>query len=242
MGFDFRLPSITGATERERLRQVESYLYQFVEQLQWAMNNIATSQPTPVASASTSSAQSASKTTDKTTVFADIKPLIIKSADIVNAYYEEINSRLEGEYVAESDFGIYREQTAQDIVKNSTDIEQFFSNLQEIITDIESINFTLAEVNARIKSGLLYHDENGLPVYGLEVGQKNYIDGVEVFNKYARFTSNRLSFYDQNDTEVAYISNYKIYITHAEVTGTLKLGGYLVDTTNGLAFKWVGRG
>lgn len=240
MGFDFRLPSITGATERERLRQVESYLYQFVEQLQWAMNNIATSQPTSVASSSTNSAQN--KPADSTVDFASLKPLIIKSADIVNAYYEEISKRLEGEYVAKSDFGDYREQTSQDIVENSKEIERSFSSIQEILTDIENLTFSLAEVNARIKSGLLYHDENGLPVYGLEVGQKNYIDGVEVFNKYARFTSNRLSFYDQNDTEVAYISNYKIYITHAEVTGTLKLGGYLVNTTNGLAFKWVGRG
>ena len=74
------------------------------------------------------------------------------------------------------------------------------------------------------------------------VGQKNVIDGEEVFRKYARFTSDRLSFYDQNDVEVAYISDYKIHISHAEVTGTLKLGGYLVDTSNGLTFKWVGRG
>jgi hypothetical protein len=79
-------------------------------------------------------------------------------------------------------------------------------------------------------------------VYGLEIGQRNKIDGEEVFNKYARFTSDRLSFYDQNDTEIAYISDYKLHINHAEVLGTLKIGGYLIDTTKGLTFKWVGRG
>ena len=118
----------------------------------------------------------------------------------------------------------------------------FYSNLQEVITDIENINFKLLDVKAHIRSGLLYNDDKGIPIYGLEIGQKNIIDGVEVFNKYAQFTSDRLSFFDQNDIEVAYISDFKIHITNAEVTGSLKLGGYIIETTNGLAFKWVGRG
>ena len=78
-------------------------------------------------------------------------------------------------------------------------------------------------------------------MHGLEIGQTSTIDGEEVFNKFARFTAGRLSFYDQNGYEVAYISDYKIYITHAEVTGSLKIGGYLIDTSKGLTFKWVGR-
>lgn len=40
MRVDLRFPKITEATEREQLAQVKSYLYQLVEQLQWAFNNI----------------------------------------------------------------------------------------------------------------------------------------------------------------------------------------------------------
>ena len=65
---------------------------------------------------------------------------------------------------------------------------------------------------------------------------------MEVFNKYARFTAGRLSFYDKNDIEVAYISDYKLYITNAEIKGTLKLGAFLIDTSKGFRLKWVGRG
>ena len=96
-------------------------------------------------------------------------------------------------------------------------------------------------MNAHIKPGILYY-EDGIPVYGLEIGQKNTIDGVEVFNKYARFTSNKLSFYDQNGTEVAYISDYKLYITNMEITGTAKFGAFLLNTTKGFRLKCVGRG
>jgi hypothetical protein len=79
-------------------------------------------------------------------------------------------------------------------------------------------------------------------VYGVEIGQKNTIDGEEVFNKFARFTADRLSFYDQNDSEVAYISDYKLYIRNAEITSSLKIGGF-VDTvmpSGDVVTKWVG--
>lgn len=238
---DFRLPSITGS-ETEQLSQIRSFLYQFIPQLQWAMSQLNTTAGSAYVVKKENKAAEQKESFNAEVAFGALKPLIIKSADIVQAYYEEISSRIVGSYVAESDFGAFVEKTEQEIVQSSTDIERIFSDMQGILTDLEALNFTLAEVNAHIKSGLIYYDDEGIPVYGLEIGQRNTIDGEEVFNKFARFTSDRLSFYDQNDTEVAYISDYKLYITNAEVTGTLKLGGFLVDTSKGLTIKWVGRG
>lgn len=242
MGFDLRLPSITGATEREQLSQIKSYLYQLTQQLQWALNTVETaSAPNKVASQASQNVIVQSKEEDAEVTFNSLKSLIIKSADIVDAYYEEIGKRLSGSYVASSDFGTFVDETESKLDANSTNIKQSYADIKKIISDVEDLNFSLSESQAHIKSGLLYNDDNGIPVYGLEIGQRNTVDGKETFNKYARFTSDRLSFYDQNDTEVAYISDYKIHITHAEVQGTLKLGGYLIDTSKGLTFKWVGR-
>lgn len=238
---DFRLPSITGS-ETEQLSQIRSFLYQFIPQLQWALTQLDTTAGSAYVVKKENKAAEQKESFNAEVAFGALKPLIIKSADIVQAYYEEISSRIVGSYVAESDFGAFVEKTEQEIVQSSTDIEQIFYDMQGILTDLETLNFTLAEVNAHIKSGLIYYDDDGIPVYGLEIGQRNTIDGEEVFNKFARFTSDRLSFYDQNDTEIAYISDYKLYITNAEVTGTLKLGGFLVDTSKGLTIKWVGRG
>jgi len=72
--------------------------------------------------------------------------------------------------------------------------------------------------------------------------QRNEIYGEEVFNKYARFSSEKLSFYDRNDNEVAYISDKKLYIMDVEVTGSLSIGGF-IDTAladGGVVTKWVG--
>lgn len=243
MGYDFRMPSIKG-TDREQLAQIRSYLYQFIPQLQMALNALDTTAASNYIAPQQKTVSEPQKTASAVVAFNDLKPLIIKSADIVNAYYEEISSKLEGMYVAESDFGTFLEKTEQEINQSSTEIEQLFTNTQAILTDIENLDFTLAEVNAHIKSGLLYYDDNESPIYGIEIGQKNIVDGEEVFNKYARFISDRLSFYDQNGTEVAYISDYKLYIRSLEITVSIKFGGYVdtVTADGGVITKWVGRG
>jgi F0F1-type ATP synthase membrane subunit b/b' len=119
-------------------------------------------------------------------------------------------------------------------------IEDAESRLQGKIDSVKEI---LVEVQAYIKSGLLdYDDSTGIPIYGVEVGQTNEVNGEEVFNKYARFTSDRLSFFDQNGQEVAYISDRKLFIKHAEITDSLAIGGF-VDTVmanKSIVTKWVG--
>ena len=108
--------------------------------------------------------------------------------------------------------------------------------------DIEN---TTISVKAYINSGLLYYDDSGVPIYGLEIGQRTEENGAETFNKYARFTANKLAFFDQNGNEVAYISDRKLYITDVEIKGTFREGGFkdTVNPTNGeVVTKWVGIG
>lgn len=244
MSFNFRLPNITATSPEGKLQQMQSFLYQTVEQLNWALNTIETGTGSGNMVMHGATAGTTQDTNNSTVNFNELKSLIIKSAEIVNAFYEKISARLSGEYVAQSDFGTFVEQTEQRLEASSTAIEQVYTNIQEIITDIENVEHLLIEVNAHIKSGLLYYDEDGAPVYGLEIGQRNEIDGVEVFNKYARFTSEKLSFYDSNGSEVAYISDKKLYISHVEVTGSFSQGGFVDMTLPDLSVvtKWIGGG
>lgn len=242
MSTNIRLPNITAKTEAGKLAQMQGYMYQLVEQLNMALQTVSQGANSTPVNEKAAGGSAAAKEAEAQATFNSIKSLIIKSADIVNAYYDKINARLEGLYVAASDFGIYAEQTSQDIKATSTAIEQFYTDLQQIVTDIENVEHTLIEVNAHIKSGLLYYDDAGAPVYGLEIGQRTEIDGVETFNKYARFTSDKLAFYDQNDNEVAYISDQKLYITHVEITGSLKEGGFvdIILDDGSVVTKWAG--
>lgn len=257
MSVEIRLPNITGDSAPAQLAQIKNYLYQLVGQLNYALSTMESGTGMLDASGNAVSVSTEQKE-DPVSTFNSIKALIIKSADIVTAYYEEISKRLEGVYVAEATFpdGIatFIEKTSNDVIANSTYIKQMYENVQKISSSVTGIEDALTKVNALIKTGLLYYVgedgkeydselENGTPVYGVEVGQTvTDEDGNELFNKFARFVANRLSFYDQNNDEVAYISDYKLYITNAEVTGTIKLGAFEIPTERGFTLRWVGKG
>ena len=57
----------------------------------------------------------------------------------------------------------------------------------------------------------------------------------------AKLNNQKLSFYD-GDTEVAYISNNKLYITNGEIQNNLQIGKYqwITDSTGRMSLKWVG--
>lgn len=265
MSFDITLPNINAPTEEGKNAQMRSYLYQLAEQLKYALNALDTEAANRMVQQAARSAASAKTPDEVLADFNAIKALVITSADIVEAYYEKISEKFSGLYVAKSSFpngdeAAFIEQTQQEIVKNSTDITQNFTNVQSILGDIKGFGSETITVNACIKTGLLcelskdeaekYGMPIGTPLYGLEVGQiVEDGNGNEVFNKYARFTAGRLSFYGTSGDELGYFSGKKLHVGSVEISGAvieraeigeLDLGGYHTDTSKGIAFKWKG--
>ena len=235
MAIDIPRPNINATTEAGRLEQVRSYLYQMAEQLNFALNSVENKMETVVLE---TSKQSSGDPTPEETLknFSSIKALIIKSADIVDKYYEEISKRLEGMYVAESEFGTYKEDTSAILKATSDKVEAAFSNIQQIISAVENIQNQYTYTNAYIRAGVLYEDE--YPIYGIEVGQTTTANGEEVFNKFARFSAEKLSFYNAYGQEMGYFSDSTLYITHARFGGDIYHGGYRIDSSDGLAYIW----
>lgn len=239
---NIRLPNITSNTEQGQLLQMKSYLHQLVQDLNWVLTAIESGNNAQVAKKNASG--NAVTKDEFTTSFNELKSLIVKSSQTVMAYSEMAEEKYGSMYVAQSDFGTYKEEAEQRIAENSTSIEQFFTNMQEIITDLDTLEHSMINVSANIKSGVLDHDDSGVPIYGVEIGQRTEIDGVEVFDKIARFTSDRLSFFDQNDNEVAYISDRKLFINQAEIKYSFRMGGFMdtVQADGSIVTKWVGTG
>lgn len=239
MSINLRLPNITAQNDAGKLAQVQSYMYQLVEQLNWALNTIETvgtgnGTALPTVRVQQSEALSPEEAQD---TFNSIKALIIKSADIVMAYEKTILTDFDGKYFADSDFGTYLEETNRKIEENSKGVTETYSNIQTINTNLGNLEEDVRTTNAYIKRGLLGYDNNGYAVYGIEVGETK--DGA--FSKYARFTADRLSFYDVYGAEVAYIGAGCLYIVGKSVfLGEVQFGGYNADTADGLAFTWIG--
>jgi hypothetical protein len=258
---NIRLPNITEQTDRGKLEQIRSYLYQLAGELNWALGNIDSQADEAKQKIEATKEQNNAVALAQAT-FSEVKSLIIKSADIVNAYYEEISRRLEGVYVAQSDFGTYKQETAVTLDANSEHINLLFDNqqtLQENVDgveeDVEGINgvlktdaegTTIIGSEAWCKIGVLDYEDSGFPIYGMEIGQVNTENEETVYKKFAQYRSDGVHLFDQNGIEVATISDFKLRITNAEIitakiTDSLKLGGYAISTNNGLAFKWEGR-
>lgn len=381
MKVDLRQPAFYG-TEKEKLQQMSDYLFQLKDQLQWAFENIEAdgivggggTSTTTVITQTTESTETRPPTEEEAELtFNAIKALIIKSADIVDAYYTEINSRLEEIYVASSDFGEFTGKTVADIARNSTAIsqnyasietlsvetdkriteareltgakienqgielkqkiegvtqdlidtanelsrnisevdgradvieqnaekirddlssatssisglardldqaqKQFSENLNEITGNDGPINSLRAQIaneketreksiadintslsrfetvynevdndresyalivksNGYVKSGKIYDEKNGIPVYGIEVGQAVEINGKTEYRGFARFVSNEIVFFDENNLRSAWLSKRRLHATEVEATEKQKIGGFvdMVDAVTG---------
>ena len=232
------LPQQLTGSDREQLQGMKTYLYQLAQALQFALGavekQIITVQDTAASAERT--LRSVSESQSPKTQFSSLKALIIKSADIVNAYYEEINRRLTGLYVSQSDFGTFRQETQQEIRENAEGITRSFSDMQAIEDTLAQVQSVVTQVNAWIKTGKLGEDENSVPIYGVEIGQQTEEDGIVVFQKFARLMADRLSFFDRNGVEVSFIGDETMHITRAQVSSLtagdasmqkLRIGEYL---------------
>ena len=240
MSIDIRLPNITASTESGKLQQMQSYMYQLVEQLNWALNTVQTAQEGNTSAVVYQQKQPATPQEAEDT-FNSIKALIIKSADIVKSYEDTILTNFNGTYFADSDFGTYLEQTSRSIEENSKGVTESYTRIESIDSRVVGVEDEVRTTNAYIRRGLLDNDK-----YGIEVGETSE-DGV--FRRYSRFTAEKVSFYDVNGNEVAYIgagdadkgNTNCLYITGKAVfLGEMQLGGYKTDTSDGLAFTWIG--
>lgn len=230
MSVELRLPNITATNTEGQVAQMQSYMHQLVQQLNWALSTIDTATQTDASNIALNDDIKGMSPEEAENTFNSIKSLIIKSADIVKAYEDTLTESFSGKYVAQSDFGTYLQETKLTIETDSKTITEYFENLQEITGSIED---EIKDQEAYIKRGEL---EDG--VYGIEVGETN---DEGVYKRYARFTADKLTFFDGDSNDVAYVGSNCLHIVgKAEFFGEIQMGKYKIDTSDGLAFTWVG--
>ena len=234
----YRLPNITGQTAEEMVRQMQSYLYQLVEQLNYAQDELSTAvfgtiNTVPNADGSTGQTMSEEEAKD---TFEAIKGFIIKSADIVYAYSQSITQILSGTYVAKSDYGTYKAETESRITTNSENITAQWNKTEAISKTVNALNDKTITTNAWLKAGNL-----GGSNWGLEIGQIEEVDNVAGFRKFAQFLPDGISFYlrDTNNP-VATFTTERLEIPAAYIRSYAQIGQYEINTKDGIAFKFIG--
>lgn len=230
--------------------EVYSYLFQMVQLLNLSVESI--SSGTVVQTVSSKGTSSEGTEIDNS--YDELKSLIIKTADNVSKEIVRMDSFVRENYVAQSEFGVYTQELSRELEDETPEaITQYYSFYSKLQANIDGVMAALEDytVNTEgyIRTGIVAY-ENGVPLLGVAVGQNltstttDIVDGqefpvVEEKNFRAVFTAQKLSFW-QDSTEVAYLSNNKLYITNSTVLENLQIGEWAVSSTNGLAFKWIG--
>ena len=247
------MPVAPAGSLQEQVTQQYLYLIHMAQQLNLALGQLEEAGGDGGGAAS-ARRQAAGRTGSASVEKADrqyetLRSMIIKTAAQVEKTSQELTARLQEEYVASSDFGQYISSLSAYLEANPEALTQYYSFVSDLKTNVEAVDAAFShykvDTEGYIRTGIVYY-EGAVPVYGVAVGQGltcREVDGekvVEQSNFRAVFTATRLSFW-QDATEVAYVSNNRLYITNITVLGGITMGKWTIGTAeNGLAFRWIG--
>ena len=247
------MPMTPAGSLQEQVTQQYAYLVQMAQQLNLALGQLeeSTGGGTGLASARRQAAsRMGGSTIDKAEQqYETLRSMIIKTAAQVEKSTQELTAQMKERYVASSDFGQYIAGLSAYLEANPAALTQYYSFVSDLKTNVEKVDAAFAhyklDTEGYIRTGIVYYD-GAAPVYGVAVGQDltcREVDGekvVEQSNFRAVFTATRLSFW-QDATEVAYVSNNRLYITNITVLGGITMGKWSIGTAeDGLVFRWIG--
>lgn len=266
-------------------KQVYDYLYQLQEYLALVLDGV-NDPGGAVVAASQTAAKAAGKAASAEIVqqVNYLKALIIKTADTVESHTKidlsnlrtlidnlgeviegdgglrAILMQIQGDYVAQSEFGAYSEAVAQQIEATANTLTQYIAYASELQANLDAVSadFTAWRIESEgyIRSGIVGYREDTTPIIGIAIGQNLTVlqdasgndvtvevDGVgykvvEQKGFRAIYAADELSFW-QDDIKVAYMSNNQLYITNVVALSRLTVGSWdFEDGANGLVIKW----
>ena len=247
------MPPYPNGSVQQQLTQQYSYLFQMAQQLNMALsaleggtvsNGSGSAQQRKSGGAAAAAGKAALENAEQ---FQNLRAMIVKTAKQVSRNMEQLETRLSEEYVASSQFGTYVQRLSAYLEANPEALTQYYSFCSDLAANVAAVDAAFStyklDTEGYIRTGIVYYD-GPAPVYGVAVGQNlttTEIDGqqvVEQNNFRAVFTAQRLSFW-QDSTEIAYVSNNRLYITNITVLGGIGIGKWSIGTAED-GFRWIG--
>ena len=201
---DFRYPFITEKDPAKQLKQIESYLHQLVDKLNTESRSSTGQDVLGKATASVQKKPNGQYKTPAEATFDEIKSLIIKSADIVDALYETYTKRLDGHYVSQSEYGVFVEQSMAEMKASadriSTTLQKIESldaadsefqsmtrkNMSQLAQQAENIQISVTSILTngvdKVKTQMGYtFDDEGLRIQRAGAAIENLLDNTGMY-------------------------------------------------------------
>jgi len=153
----------------------------------------------------------------------DIEHLELKLTDVhalINTSSDSIRQEVQANYAAANEVAQITEQLTTLSEQTEENFTWSVSRISEMQTDLDNATEATAEQLALIQTYMTFSES------GLVIGKTGNPFTFRVVN-------DRLAFY-MNNTEVAYLSNNKLYVTQAEILTRLQIGKFAFEPqTNG---------
>ena len=161
------MPPVLTGTPQQQLTAMRDYLVRMAQSLQTVqsvvekrVDGLTPAQRKEVASSVTQQA-------------ASLKSLIIKTAGVIRSSIEELETELHSSYVAESEFGEYRQYAEGKFTQTATEITELFNTDTNIRTDL--IDFK-SSIQGEIKRGLIIDPDTNEENIGIAISRKLYFE------------------------------------------------------------------
>lgn len=215
MAFYLNVPPVMPKSRdgQEGLERLRSYVFQTIETLNAGMKDFGAEGVLEEIDRAVNSNDNEETNGSLIASHNNIRSLIIKTADFAVKNSEEFRKILKSEYSASSDYGELIEKIENEITVNSEGINQLFRYTSGIRSEFGDFSTTSEQY---IKTGLLYYDDAGAPVFGVGVGNlstKIDANGETVLDKQnllTTTTAEELAFWNAGQ-KVAYINTNKMY-------------------------------
>ena len=163
----YELPPQLSGTPQQQIAALRDYLVRMAQSLQTVQD---------LTEKRTSSGISQAKNVLSANVAqqtASLKSLIVKTAGVIRSSIEELETELHSSYVAESEFGEYREYAEGKFTQTATDITEAFNQSTQIRTDL--LDFR-SSVQGEIRRGLIEDPDTGEENIGIAISRKLYFE------------------------------------------------------------------
>lgn len=238
-------PAPTGTLSQQMQKQY-AYLFQLAQMLNRAAEQAEQQPQTQTVQKTVQAAQAQTA--------AELKSLIVKSADAVRKEMDRLETELKGSYVAASEFGTYLEKISQEIEADPTGLSRYFKFASDIQADVERVGTDFSayktDMEGYIRQGIVGYDGT-VPILGIAIGQnlqtartgveteQGVFDEIDKSSNMSVWTTEKLSFYIGGQ-EAAYFSNGKLTVAQVATDRITGAGKWDVSFTAGVKFKWMG--
>lgn len=254
----YELPPRPQGGEREQLAALRDYLVRLVRELDAAREALsAAAAPAPSASAVPVRTSSAAAAESARRESGELRALIVKTAAQTERHVESLRAALHEDYLALSDFGVYREDiesrfeaTARGVVESY----DFLGGLEALAGRLGGTESALEALRGEIRRGLITDPETGETALGIAVAEELRFTGAEhsenglVYHELA--PGQTLGLYTATGWQF-WLSGSKrgwfdardgmLHVANLAVDSSLRLGGdWLVTTSGGFGLRCVG--